>query len=77
MASTVTDATPFSYETTDTYSRASCATSCTVTLPILPAHVAYYQVKYYDSGGSLVTSGNAGVAMDKIGLGVDPDSQSR
>jgi hypothetical protein len=77
VASTVTDATPFSYETTDTYSRASCATSCTITLPILPAHVAYYQVKYYDSGGSLVTSGNAGVAMDKIGLGVDPDSQSR
>jgi hypothetical protein len=66
VASTVTDATPFSYETTDTYSRASCATSCTITLPILPAHVAYYQVKYYNSGGSLVTSGNAGVAMDMI-----------
>src|ERR1019366_5070409 len=70
VASTVTDATPFSFETTDTYSRASCATSCTITLPVLPAHVAYYQVNFYDSGGSFVTAGNTGVVIESIGAGL-------
>ena len=71
VASTVTDANPFWYESTDAYTPASCATSCTITLPVLPAHVTYYQVKYYDGTGTLVASArpqDAGVAMDSIGL---------
>jgi hypothetical protein len=64
VASTVTDATPFWYVGTDTYTRASCATSCTVTLPVLPMHVAYYQVKFYDAGGSFVQNGASGVAVE-------------
>lgn len=64
VASTVTDATPFYYVGTDTYTRASCATSCTITLPVLPNHLAYYTVKFYDAGGSLVATGASGVAGD-------------
>ena len=69
VASTVTDATPFSYETTDTYSWAPCSTSCTIMLPILPAHVGFYTVEYKDGSGILVASTrqqDAGVAMDAM-----------
>lgn len=71
VASTVTDATPFSYETTDAPTWAACATSCTIALPILPAHVGYYSVKFKGAGGTLVASNrpqDSGVAMDSIGL---------
>jgi hypothetical protein len=64
VSSTVTDATPFSFVSTDTYTRASCATSCTITLPVLPAHVAYYQVKFYDAQGAVVTLGDRGVVVE-------------
>jgi hypothetical protein len=64
VASTVTDAAPFWFETTDTYTRAPCSSSCTITLPVLPMHVAFYQVKYYDAGGSFVQNGASGVAIE-------------
>src|ERR1035437_6967334 len=66
VASTITDATPFYYKTTDTYTRASCATSCTITIPVLPGHVAYYQPVFYDSGNSVVSSGSPGVVGDFV-----------
>jgi hypothetical protein len=55
VASTVTDATPFWYVGTDTYTRAPCTSSCTITLPVLPMHVAYWRARFYDAGGSEVT----------------------
>jgi hypothetical protein len=72
VAAAVTDATPFQFETTDTYSRMDCASSCTITIPVLPVHVAYYQVKFYDSGGSFVSDGPAGVVGDFVGYGSTP-----
>ncbi|MEO8592418.1 MAG: hypothetical protein ABI759_03780 [Candidatus Solibacter sp.] len=67
-AATVTDANPFSFAQTETYTRMPCANSCTITLPVLPAHVAYYQVKFYDAAGALVTSGDRSVAMEGLPL---------
>jgi hypothetical protein len=64
VASTVADASPFWYVSTDSYTRASCAASCTITLPVLPAHVAYYQVKFYDAQGALVGLGDRGVSVE-------------
>lgn len=66
-AATVTDATPFYFATTEasaTASALSCSTSCTVMLPLLPLRVAYWKVKFYDSGGSFVQDGPSGVAME-------------
>ncbi len=63
-ASTVTDATPFQYKTTDTPVRLSCASSCTITLPVLPMHQAYYQVEFYDGSGVNVAHGPSGVASE-------------
>ena len=57
-------ANPFSYKTTDTYTKASCASSCTITLPVLPVHTAYYQVKFYDGSGTFVQNGQSGIAME-------------
>jgi hypothetical protein len=68
VASTVTDASPFWYVSTDAYTRASCATSCTITLPVLPAHVAYYQVKFYDAQGALVGLGERGVSVEAAAI---------
>jgi hypothetical protein len=64
VAATVNDATPFYYAQTETYTRMPCAKSCTITLPVLPAHVAYFQVKFYDAQGVLVGLGDRGVAVE-------------
>jgi hypothetical protein len=64
VASTVTDTTPLWYKTTDTYTKASCASSCTITLPVLPMHTAYYQLKFYDAAGGFVANGPSGVASE-------------
>jgi hypothetical protein len=64
VAATVTDASPFWYVSTDAYTRASCAMSCVIPLPVLPGHVAYYQVKFYDAQGALVGLGDPGVSVE-------------
>ena len=64
VSSTVNDAVPFRYAQTETYTRTPCAKSCTITVPVLPAHVAYYQVKFYDAQGALVSLGDGGVAVE-------------
>jgi hypothetical protein len=64
VSATVDDATPFYYAQTETYTRMPCAKSCTITLPVLPAHVAYYQVRFYDAEGVLVGSGERGVSVE-------------
>jgi hypothetical protein len=69
-ASTVTDATPFHYLTTDSYARLACAASCTITLPVLPMHVAYYRVRFYDASGNFVTLGAHGVALEGAAFAV-------
>jgi hypothetical protein len=79
VASTVTDASPFWYVSTDAYTRASCAMSCTITLPVLPGHVAYYQVKFYDAQGAMMGLGDRGVSVEAaaIQLGGVPASALR
>jgi hypothetical protein len=64
VSATVNDAAPFYYAQTDTYTRMPCAKSCTITLPVLPAHVAYYQVRFYDAQGVLVGPGDRGVSVE-------------
>jgi hypothetical protein len=64
VSSTVNDAAPFYYAQTDTYTHMPCAKSCTITLPVLPAHVTYYQVRFYDAQGVLVGSGDRGVSVE-------------
>jgi hypothetical protein len=60
----VNDAAPFYYAQTENYTRMPCGKACTITLPVLPAHVAYYQVKFYDAQGSLVGMGDRGVSVE-------------
>src|SRR5689334_13710137 len=64
VSSTVNDANPFYFAQTETYTRTPCASSCTITLPVLPTHVAYYQVKFYDAQGELVATGDRAVAIE-------------
>jgi hypothetical protein len=68
VSATVNDAVPFYFEQTENYTRMPCATSCAITLPVLPAHVAYYQVKFYDAQGALVGLGARGVSVDAAAL---------
>ena len=67
-AAEVNDATPFQFAQTESYTRMPCATACTIALPVLPAHVAYYQIKFYDAEGTLVALGDRGVAVEGLPL---------
>ncbi len=70
MAGSVADANPFQYEDTDTYTALSCSTACTIVLPVLPMHVAYYQVRFYDASGKFVTLGAQGVALEGAAVAI-------
>jgi len=63
VGSTVTDATPFSYATTESYSPAACSVSCTIAIPVLPLHTAYFKISYLNGGGAEVAS-DLGVAVE-------------
>ena len=69
-AASVTDANPFQYEITDTYTALPCSTSCTIVLPVLPMHIAYYQVRFYDASGHFVTIGAQGVALERAAVAI-------
>jgi hypothetical protein len=64
VSSTVDNTNPFNYAQSDAYSKAPCSPSCTIALPVLPQHTAYYQVKYYDSDGKFVSNGDRGVVVE-------------
>jgi hypothetical protein len=64
VAAAVNDAAPFYFTQSETYTRMPCARACTITLPVLPAHVAYYQVKFYDANGAFVAVGEQGVSLE-------------
>jgi hypothetical protein len=67
-AAAVNDANPFWFAQTETYTPVPCASNCTIALPVLPTHVAYYQVKFYDAQGALVATGDRGVAVEGLPL---------
>jgi hypothetical protein len=62
-ASTINTTTPFYYPS-ETPTKASCASSCTITIPVLPFHVAYYTVKFYNGSGTFVQNGDQGVCAE-------------
>jgi hypothetical protein len=72
VSSTVDDTNPFSYTQSDSYVRAPCSSSCTITLPVLAEHIAYYQVKYYGASGNFIANGDSGVAAESAVATVNP-----
>ncbi len=51
------------FENSDSYANASCATSCTIYLPLIPLRIAYYKVEYLNSLNSVVSS-QLGIAYE-------------
>ncbi len=45
---------------------ASCTTTCTIILPVYPGHIVFYQAEFRNAGGSVVSTGTAGIAGDYI-----------
>ena len=52
----VTDSNPYLYAQTDSVTPAPCATSCTITIPVLPVHTAYFRVSYVNAAGNEVAA---------------------
>jgi hypothetical protein len=63
VSSTISDSNAFSYLYTDSFSPQPCSLSCTLAIPVVPLHTAYYLVEFLDSGGSVVST-SQGVAME-------------
>jgi hypothetical protein len=72
VSATVDDTNPYNYAQSDSYVKAPCTPSCTITLPVLPQHVAYYQVKYFDASGNFIANGETGVAAESAIATVNP-----
>jgi hypothetical protein len=47
---------PFQYATSDTWTGISCASTCSITIPVLPGHLAYAQAEYLNSSGAVVAT---------------------
>ncbi len=45
---------PFSYSSTDDWTRAPCKDGCALQLPAIPQRVLYYRMKYFDADGKPV-----------------------
>ncbi len=54
---------PFSFEQTETYTPASCAHGCTITIPALPQRALYYRWKYLGASGQVIAASNAHVVL--------------
>jgi hypothetical protein len=52
-------ATPFYFEQAEAGSLAGtpCSTGCDIAIPVLPAHVVYWQIKYRDAGKTVIRTG--------------------
>jgi hypothetical protein len=74
---------PFKYVTSDMpWSGVACATTCTITVPVLPMHVVYYQAKYLNADNQLVIIGERGVsaeaaAVNELGVSSSPHRPGR
>jgi hypothetical protein len=63
VAATITNTEPFSYAG-ETYTPMPCTRTCTIPLPLVPNHVAYYTVKFYDSNGTFIGNGQSGAVTE-------------
>lgn len=54
---------PYSWITSDSPTALACSTSCSISIPVDPEHIAYFSVEYMTSGGSVVAT-QQGVAQE-------------
>ena len=59
-------AAPFKFRDTESYSGVPCTESCQITIPVVPQHIAYYQVVYLASDGRVASYGVSGVASENM-----------
>lgn len=56
VTSSIDASNPF-FWASESYSRLSCGSGCTVALPVLAGRTVYYRLKAYNAGGSLIYTG--------------------
>jgi hypothetical protein len=59
----IADNNPFYYQSTDTYNPTPCSNGCSISVPVIPGRVAYFEVQYMDAAGQMVAA-ERGVAAE-------------
>jgi hypothetical protein len=55
---------PYYYASDTGQTYTSCSTGCTLTLPLVPERIAYYEIQHLNSGGSVISTEGPFVAYD-------------
>jgi hypothetical protein len=64
VSRTIASADPFKFENVESFVGLPCSAGCQITIPLLPHHVAYYQVVYLNSANKPSVLGSLGVATE-------------
>jgi len=72
-SSTYNQATPFQYTAGDSstgllsgISGVPCSSSCSIVVPVLPTHIAFYDVVYRDASNNVISRSTMNLTMDSI-----------
>lgn len=57
----VTTSDPFDFESTDSITRPTCSSGCTIMVPKIPGRLAYYEIRLYSSTNTIVSTYPIGI----------------
>jgi hypothetical protein len=64
ISSSINPTDPFKFKDSEQYSGVPCQAGCQIAIPLVPQHIAYFQVMYLDSSNHVMALGSQGIATE-------------